>query len=103
MKTMSELKAQEVILLEKLSSEPKEWNNNLDSLIDNLNNQKNTLIKLTETSNTMVKDLQNMKEFNTVLSDDSISYLESISGLAKQVSENDLKNVDEKLEYFNKL
>jgi len=81
----------------------KEWVATSDSLIANLHDQKSTLSTLIEASKTMIKDVKIHKESGVPLSDNSFVYLESISGLAEQISENDLKNVNEELEYLTKL
>lgn len=102
MKKMSDLKSEEVTLLEKLVSEgPKEWDNNLDLLNSNLNNQKTTLNDLNEASNKMVKDVEDWGSRYSE-SGEVFPYLESISGLAKQISEEDLNNINEESEYLDK-
>lgn len=103
MKKMSELKTEEIMLLKKLLSETEEWDKNLDLLITNLNAQKNTLNELDGDANKMVNAVQYTKENNFFISvsEDGVSYLESISRLSQQISENDLKNVNTELEYLN--
>lgn len=105
MKKMSELKAEETLRMEKLFSGGYISRDNLDSLIANLNAQRNTLNNLNGDANKMVNAVQYTKEnklFESMaVSDDSVLYLESISGLAKQIAENDLNSVNEKLEYLN--
>lgn len=103
MKKMSELKTEEKKLLEKLLSETEEWDKNLDLLIANLNAQRNTLNELKGDVNKMVNAVRKTKEQGLFISvsDEGVSYLESISGFAKQIAENDNENVVEELEYLN--
>lgn len=105
MKKMSQLKSEEVVLLDRMLSETYEWNENNNLLIINLNSQRNTLIELIEVSNTMMNDVQSTDDNNLFItvSDDGVLYLKAISGLAIQISESDLKRVNEELKYLNSL
>lgn len=104
MKKMSELKAEEAVLIEKLLSETDEWNENLNLLIANLESQETTLCDLEEETNGVVDDVKFYKDegFYTTwgFSDNGVRYLESISGLAKQIVKEDIKIVKEELEYL---
>lgn len=102
MKKMSQLKSEEVVLLDRILSETDEWNENYNLLIINLNNQRNTLSELIEVSNTMMDNVQSTDENNLFISvsDDGVLYLKAISGLAVQVSESDMERINEELEYL---
>lgn len=102
MKKMSQLKSEEVVILNRMLSDNNEWYENYNLLIINLNNQRNTLIELIEVSNTMMDDVQSTDENNFFISvsDDGVSYLKAISRLAVQISESDLEQINKELEYL---
>ena len=103
MKKMSELKAEEALLLEALLSESgKKWSENLDLLIANLNTQKEILNKLKKDTNEMMVDVQWTKDNGMFISirDESVPYIISLAEVAVQVTENDLTNVEGQLRYL---
>jgi hypothetical protein len=102
MKKMSELKAEEALLLEALLSEGESaWSENLDLVIANLNTQKEILNELKKDTNEMLEDVQYAKESGMFqMSEVGVSYIISLAEASVQVTENDLANVEGQLRYL---
>ena len=103
MKKMSELKAEEALLLEALLSESgDDWFKNLDLLIANLNTQKEILNELKKDTNKMREDVQYAEDNDMFVSISKVgvSSIKSLVEASVQVTENDLTNVEGQLRFL---
>mgnify|MGYP000959038356 CR=1 FL=1 len=108
MNQLSELKKDEVNLLEKFVSEPlgddyRFNDETYQSLITNLNQQKEILKRLNEKSQSMVDITKKNKDFIEALDKNLYSKILNLYELSVQASAIDLQNVEEELKYLQAL